>query len=58
MNEAATDLSVLTGQEMCLVVYEALLAVGHTLAPDEEYRSLGRRLTLLDLDRISYLRLT
>ena len=58
MNDAATDLLVLIGQKLCLVVYEALLAVDHTLAPVEEYRSLGKRLNLLDLDGVNYLPLT
>lgn len=58
MNDAAVDLLVLIGLGLCLVVYEALLAVGHRFVFDGESRSLGTRSVLPSLDRMSYLRLT
>ena len=41
MNDAAVDLSMLMGLGLCLVEYEALLAVGYMFALDEESQSLG-----------------
>ncbi len=58
MNDAAADLLVLIGLRLCLVVCEALLAVGHMFAFDGGSRSLGTRSILAIADRINYLRLT
>ena len=55
MNDVVEDLLVLIGQRFGLMVYEALLAVGHMAAFDEESRSLAIMLTLEFRDRIQYL---
>ena len=55
MNDALEDLLMLTGQRLCLMVYEALLAADHTAVSDEESRSLMTQLMLPISNRISYL---
>ena len=55
MNDAVADLLMLIGQRLCLMVYEALLVVGHMLVSDEESRSLMIQLMLPISNRISYL---
>ena len=57
-NDVAADLLVLMEPRLYLVVCEALLAGGHTLALDEESRSLETQSMLLISIRINDLRLT
>ena len=58
MNDAAVALLVLIGLGFGLTEYEALLAVVHMPALDEEFRRLGTQSKLLDYDHITYLLLT